>query len=290
VGPTLIRVRRLGFAPMELRFPVRAGVTDTVRLSLSRIVVQLATVEVREHPPCRSPGAPDSGKDSTLAQVYAQVRLNAQQFRTLSDAYPFMYDMEITHTRTLTDGREREDGREVARNFSKQEWRYRPGRVVERSTYRAGRTRRYGPLVFNIPTLVDFAEESFVRNHCFHNGGVVQVEDSALIRIDVVAAEKLRQPDVDGSIFLDPETFQIRRTVMRMSRMPSSSEVRGMTGLEVTTVFQEVLPSVPIIHHVQSIQRFDPRTRGLTHLAAHERQLLVGFAFLEGRPGGEKKP
>lgn len=289
-GPLAMRVRRLGYAPMELTFPVRARVTDTVRIVLNRIAVRLAAVEVREHPPCLNPGPPDPAKDSALATVFAQLRLNAQQFRTLSEAYPFVYEVEITRSRTLTNGEGRDDGKEVERRSSVRDWRYRPGQVVTRRSYRAGRTRRYGPLMFNLPTLLHFADDNFAKHHCFHNGGMVQVDDSLLVRIDLVASARIKEPDVDGSIYLDPQSFQIRRTELRMSRMPRSSDVRGMTGMEVTTVFRELLPSIPVVDRVSSVQRFDPRTRGVAHVTALEWQQLVGFAFVAGRPGEERKP
>lgn len=275
-----LRVRRLGFTPVEARVTVRPGAVDTVHVALQRVAVRIATVEVREHPPCREPGQRSIARDSLTAFVYAQLRENADQYRLLSRDYPFAYAMQIVRSQTDTGGRDVEVERETAPGRSEVAWTYAPGRIV-------GRYRR--ELMFNIPTLLDLADKRFVDNHCFHNGGLVEVGEEPLIRIDVVAAEKIRTPDVHGSMFLDPVTYQIRRTVFRLSRMPA---IRGMTDMEVATTFEEILPSIPVIRTISSIQRLDPAVKGVQIREARERQTLVAFSWVGRRPGQDaaRKP
>ncbi len=283
-GPLLIRVRRLGYAPTEVTFPIRGGATDTLRVQLNRVAIRLAAVAVREYPPCLQPGPPDATRDSMLATVFDQLRLNAQQFQTLSRQYPFVYVMDITYSMTSLNDEKRAYAEAYDRFSSSRGWRYRPGKVVTRSR----NSRSPTGLRFNIPQLPDFAEPAFIANHCFHGGGLVNGDDGRpWVRIDVVAAAKLKDPDVHGSMFLDPETFQIRKTVLRLSRVPN---VRGMTDLEVITVFWEILPSIPVIQHAWSLQRFDPGVSGVNLVAAHEEQALAAFTFLGARPGLERKP
>lgn len=287
-GPTRIQVRRLGYAPFEAIIPVREGATDSVRIVLDRIAVRLATVEVTEHPPCLTPGAPSLQKDSTLAAVYQQLQLNAEQLRTLSEAYPFQYMMEQRLSSTTRDGRTVDEGTFPLPMSSRSDWKYRVGQVVGYA--RAGRTRRIRQLEFRLPTLEELADREFIANHCFHYGGVVQGEDGPLVKVDFVAAEKIKAPDVHGSIFLDARNYQIRRSAIRLSRMPSSSMVRGMSALEVTIRFREVLPSIPIVQYVSSTQRFDPSVRGVEIVAAHEEQRLQSFRWLKRRPGDQAVP
>ena len=287
-GPTRIQVRRLGYAPFEATIPVRENATDSIRIVLDRIAVRLATVEVTEHPPCRTPGAPSLQRDSTLAAVYQQLQLNASQLRTLSEAYPFEYMMEQRLTSTTRTGRTVDEGTWPLPMSSRSNWKYRVGQVVGYA--RSGRTRRIRELVFRLPGLEEFADREFIANHCFHYGGVVQGEDGPLVKVDFVAAEKIKAPDVHGSMFLDAQNYQIRRSAIRLSRMPSSSMVRGMSALEVTIRFQEVLPSVPIVQYVSSTQRFDPSVRGVEIVAAHEEQTLQSFRWLKRRPGDQAVP
>lgn len=282
-GPLLIRVRRLGYTPMDVTFPVRAGAVDTLRIQLNRIAVRLASVAVRALPPCRHPGPPDAGADSVLAAVYEQLRLNAQQFQTLSDRHPFTYVMETIYSRTTLQGEWVVVDSAYERFYSVRGWSYKPGQVVTRSRDARGRSS----LRFNIPMLPDFADASFVANHCFHYGGLVDGDAGPLVRVDVVAAEKLKTPDVHGTMYLHPESFQVVRTELRLSRLPN---VRGTTDMEVVTVFHEILPSIPVIQHAWSIQRFDPKVRGVEVLASHEEQSLAAFDFLGPRPGEERKP
>lgn len=287
-GPTRLRVRRLGYAPFEVTIPVRADAADTVRIVLDRIAVRLATVDVREHPPCRTPGAPSLARDSGLTAVYEQLLLNAEQLRTLSNQYPFEYMMEQRLSSVGRDGRTVDEGTWPLSMSSRSTWRYRPGQVV--SYVRTGPRRRIRQLEFRLPTLIELADKTFIDNHCFHNGGMVAVDGDSLVRVDFVAAEKIKDPDVHGSIFLDAKSFQIRRSVMRLSRMPSSSMVRGMSALEVMVRFNEVLPSIPIVQFVSSVQRFDPQVRGVELAAAHEEQRLVSFTWLKRRPGDQRVP
>lgn len=286
-GPARLQIRRIGYAPFEATIPVRANATDSVRIVLDRVALRLATVQVTDHPPCLTPGAPSLQKDSTLAAVYQQLMLNAQQLRMLSDRYPFAYVMRQRLWSTTRNGRTVDEGTWPLPVSSKA-WDYRPGQVVSYTT--GGRARRTRQLEFRLPTLMELADREFIDNHCFHYGGTLVEADGPLVKVDFVAAETLREPDVHGSLFLDAETYQIRRSAMRLSKMPRSSMVRGMTALEVNVRFSEVLPSIPIMEYVSSTQRFDPSVRGVEILAANEEQVIQSFRWLKRRPGDQEKP
>ena len=280
-GSHLVQIRRLGYAPTEVTVAVRPGARDSVRIELTRIAVTLAPVQVRADPPCTAPGL-SAIKDSVLATVLTQLRMNGEQYRLLTEAYPFVYGHERIALSELKSGQTRTDLVDTVLIQSKNTWRYRPGHVLTRE----GRRGR-GSLFFNLPTLADFADPLFLDNHCFSDGGIDRVDDREFIRIDVVAWSRIKNPDVNGSIFLDPQNFQIRRSVLRLSRNP---KVNGMTGLEVTTLFQEALESVPIITQVYSVQTFDGRDRRRDFVASYEHHRLVIFRFLGTRPGDDARP
>ena len=275
-GSRVVQVRRLGYAPKDVTILVQAGARDSVRVELTRVALKLAAVQVRAEAACTTPGL--SGvKDSVLATVLTQLRMNGEQYRLLTETYPFVYGHERMFVSGLKTGDTRTDVIDTVLIQSKNVWRYRPGHVLTREG-----NRRRGKLFFNLPTLADFADPLFLDNHCFTDGGIDRVDDRELVRIDVVASSRIKNPDVNGSMFLDPQTFQIRRSVLRLSRNP---KVNGMTGLEVTTLFQEALESVPIITQIYSVQTFDARDRRRDFVAAYEHHRMVTFEFLGARPG-----
>ena len=121
--------------------------------------------------------------------------------------------------------------------------------------------------------------------------GRVEIVDGAnLFRIDFVASARLRDPDVDGAIYLDPVNFHIRRAFLHLSKIPKS--VHGLAGVEVTTVFGEIFPSVPLIAAVSSVNHFANNSdRADAPTQAIEEQRLIAVNFLKTRPGAEvKKP
>ena len=274
-GRLELRVRRLGFHPATLILHVLPDVTDTLRVELQRLAVALERVTVRAWPPCANPGPPDAAHDSTLAFVFEQLRLNAEQFKLLSRSYPYTYKM----SRTLTS-RLRETGK-LSLNYhgvmtlrSDTRREYKPGEVIR---------RRGRATVFLIPTLAELADDRFVRSHCYHYAGLDKVDSVDMVRIDVIASDSLEGPDVNGAMYLDPQNYQIRRTVFHLSRR--DRRTRHIADMRVTTDFGEVMPSIPIIVEVSSVQAMDPEVKG-DIIEAYEAQSLLDFAFRGKRPGG----
>lgn len=280
-GAFVMHVRRLGYAPSDLMLTVRAGAHDTLRIELTRVALTLAAVQVRADPTCTRPGL-RAVTDSTLRAVLTQLRMNGEQYRLLAERYPFVYSQERIVTSERKDGVTRIDEVDTIVVASKPAWRYRPGHILTRQG-----PRRRGELLFNIPTLLDFADSLFIENHCFANGGLDLIHDTELIRVDLYAWAEIKTPDVNGSIFLDPNTFQIRRSVLRLSRHP---KVRGLLDVEVTTVFQEAMTSIPIVAQVLGVQRFDTRDKRRGIVAGYEHHQLIGFQFVGTRPGDQLIP
>lgn len=281
-GPVQMRVRHLGYSPVDLSVVVHSGQTDTVRVALTHIAVRLTTMQVRAYPECKNPGIPKASSDSSFATVFDQLRQNADQYRLLTETYPFVYAVERTLSRVLVNGEARMDGIDTLVVGSNR-WTYKPGTIV----IRTGRARN-ASVMMNIPTLVNFADKSFLENHCFHNGGLETITGTDLLRVDFVAASRIKEPDVDGSMYLDPVTFQIRRSVLRLTKIPAG--LAGLVETEAVTIFGEVLPSIPVIADIASVNRFQANpNRPLAEATANERQRLLKVEFVKGMPGDDPK-
>jgi len=280
-GPVQLRVRHLGYLPVDLSAVVHAGRVDTIVVSLTHIAVRLTTMQVRAYPECKNPGVPKASSDSTFATVFDQLHQNAEQYRLLTDTYPFVYAVERTLSRVFVNGDKKTDGIDTLLIGSTR-WTYKPGTLV------IGGGRRAGPVMMNIPTLVNFADKSFLENHCFHNGGLETVDNIELLRVDFVAASRIKEPDVDGSMYLDPVTFQIRRSALRLTKIPAG--LAGLVETEAVTIFGEVLPSIPVVADIASVNRFRANpNRPQAEASANERQRLLRVQFTKGMPGEDPK-
>jgi hypothetical protein len=285
-GPLVLRVRHIGYSPVEVTVNVHAGGTDSVRVALSHIVVRLSAIQVHGEVECKEPGIPSAAVDSEFALVFDQLRQNADQYRLLSEAYPFRSYFERTSSHALVNGEMRIDAIDTVPLDSRGSWRYKPGGLITLGAGPPG----YRPQYVMVPTLVHFADQTFIDNHCFTNAGSETVEGLDLLRIDFTAAARIKDPDVNGSMYLDPKTFQIRRSVFRLSQVP-----RGVTGLretEATTWFTDIISSISMIAGVSSVNRMNTaRARSTAMAAAYEDQRLIRVEFLQGRPGEDvRKP
>jgi hypothetical protein len=277
LGPQLLKVRRLGYTPADITINVGTA-PDTVRVALARIATRLGAVTVRAYPACTNPGPPATveNADSALTVVFSQLRMNADQLRLLSDEYPFVSQIENSRFHKTTKGDIEFEQKISFLLQSNRLWRYRPGKVVT----------GHGHYIFNIPTLVHFADPRFVAEHCFHYAGVDTVDDVPVVRLDLVASQRLKEPDVDGSLYLDQETFQIRRSTLRLTRMPN---VRALRSFDVTTDFAELMESIPVIRRVFTIQRFDTTVKSREYDEVYEDVKLAGITFIGKKPGQERK-
>jgi hypothetical protein len=276
-GQYVIRVKRLGFTPVDVVVAVLPGVVDTVRIALNRVTVRLDRITVSAYPACTAPGPP-LASDTTLAAIYAQLVLNADQLRFMSEQYPFEYYLQVLKARTLKSGAQFSDDAYTKRYTSKTRPTYRAGDVLRRVD---------GSWVLQIPELQDVASSQFVNSHCWHYAGTDTIDGKQHFRVDVVAAENLRGVDVDGSFYVNAESFQIRRSIVHLSRR--AAEVPAVMYMETTTHFQEIFPSVPIIANVLVVQTIDPKARA-EYTESREIQSAHSYRFLSRTPGDSLTP
>lgn len=274
-GQVAVRVRRIGYQPKDTTVTVPAGATLSVTVTLTRVALRMIPIRVVALERCEHPGPPLEHVDAALATAFEQLRMNANQYLALVHAHPFTYFLRRSFGRIKRDNAriiEETDSIEIS---GVPKWTYAPGRVVIPSP------DRKGELFMHLPTMEVFADSVFIADHCFHNGGIERVDDGeSYFRIDFVPADSIRASDFEGSIYLDVESLIVRRTVLRLTRIP---RIRWLLGLEATTEFIEVAPSVPVIHRVYSRHIFD---RGAFYPEIFEEQTLVRINFLRSRPDG----
>jgi hypothetical protein len=280
LGATELLVRHLGYTPLRVSTAVRAGIVDTVHVALTKLAAQLGAVQVRASRVCTNPGPPKASVDPTFAALFDQLEQNADQYRLVSQEYPFVYDMERESSIRYVSGELVIQRIDTVRVNTGVKWKYAPGTVVERTE-----DPRNRQVVFNIPALIHFADPAFLANHCFFAGGRDTADGSAAVRIDFLAASRIKVPDVDGSMYIDPETYQIRRSILRLTRLPP--ETPEIASVSVVTEFRTVVPSISIVSSISSIHRLHAdTTRAVLPLTAYETQRLLGVVFLKTRPGG----
>jgi hypothetical protein len=246
---------------------------------MARVAVALNAVRVRAIGACVNPGPPKAAVDPAFAAVFEQLRLNADQYRLLATEYPFTYSVERASSIHYVGGDsivQRLDTIVIGTGI---DWHYTPGSIIAETDDPHNRQ-----VVFNLPALIHFAEPAFLANHCFANGGIDTVDGQRLIRIDFAAASRIKLPDVDGSMYLDPASYQIKRSVLRLTKIPEQTP--QIVAVEAVTDFREVLPSIPLIESIQSTHTLsaDP-TRPILPSSVHESQRLLRVMFLKGKPG-----
>jgi carboxypeptidase family protein len=270
----VLRVRHIGYAPKETDVTLGQGQTLDLRIELRRIAITLAGIRVEAAKQCVEPGPPRPEVDSALVVVFQQLEQNAQQYRLITTKYPFESTVHQYYSYNTTAGiapiREalslvRSDGRE----------HYEPGDVIVQH----GLARAVA-----IPSLAVFTNRAFIEAHCFRTGGLEEVDGQRLFRIDFQAAEKIDSPDLDGSMYLDPANFVIRRSVIRVSKL--SHGLDEFDSITVTSRFEEIFPGVPIVAEADGRSHYaKPRaSNGESLLAFAEHQRDVQVRFLRGVP------
>jgi len=244
-GAYRLLVRQVGFIPFDSAVTVSPA-TPPLRIALRRVAVQLAAVTVQTSRHCLQPGVPDSIVNPELAAVFEQLRLNAERYQLLLDQYPFRYVV----TRQLGDVRK--DGGETTRTDSlllrsNSRWPYAPGRVVTDDPVDG----RRGVRNVHLPGLADFADPAFQNNHCFHLVGLDSLDGQSVVRLDFKAAESLHQPDVNGTVYLDPVSYQVRNTTVTLTHLDRAAP--GVTSWVATATFRELRTNLIVIDRMSAL-------------------------------------
>lgn len=275
-GSYHLRVRHLGFAPRDTTIVVEStGPASPLVVRLERLTMRLTEVRVRGQKDCRDPGPPDPDTDPTLAVIFEQLRENADRWVLLAKQYPFTWQMERRFQ--FGEGPRAQSALpDTVVIRSDLAWGYAPGKVISEVMDHGMRTRQ-----LNIPGLRDLADTVFLKSHCFTYGGLETVDDSDYVRLDFRAASAIRGPDIDGSAYLDPGTYQLRRARVTLTKPEEAG--RNIEELSVTTWYGEIAPSIVILAATRAVTSFET-TRG--RIDRTETQKTVGVKFYGRVPPG----
>ncbi|MBI3568704.1 MAG: carboxypeptidase regulatory-like domain-containing protein [Gemmatimonadetes bacterium] len=275
-GTYRLHVTHLGYTPGDVSAVVpEDGTPPRVKVALTHLSVKLATVKVLAKPSCTNPGRPDPRYNPDLAAIVQQVRMNAEHYQLLADSFPFTYAVQRWHRMVKADSaRSAADIDTLHMRSDLHGWEYELGAMVERE--------RPGQYVMHLPELRDFAGIQFLNNHCFWYSGVDSTDDGKRIRIDFRADDQIKQPDVNGTIWLDATTYQIREADLELSKMVR--ELPEITAVRVKTYFGEVSPYIVIIQRVVGTNSLKHGWGPWATVASLEEQRMFGLNWMRGDP------
>jgi hypothetical protein len=252
-GAGTIRVRRVGFSPELIKVEIAAGRTESIRVELSPVAIQLAAVRV---------GASSCGgrarTDTALAPILEQVRASAERSDLFAKEYPYNLSMERVivnsgafyryvnnrNTRMEVDTLKRD----TVSISGWREWTYAPGTLIQPATTTVEGVKDK----MMVPLLSDFASPAFVQSHCFRFTGVVPFEGKRRIRIDFEPVRGTPTPDVWGSLYLDEFTFELERSTLNMERPSPLSPAWDTWDVVVNTTFDAIAPGHFAIRRIVS--------------------------------------
>lgn len=279
-GRYRLRARQIGFAPHDTVVDLSLSTPVTqVTLRLAALAVRLTDVTIRKPQKCTTPGV-DSADQPYLYGVIAAVRENALRELTLRQSYPFEYIVRDIKRASPVGGT---PGVRLAVDTLG----YRSDRMAP---YRVGETvftDRSDPLGaeerMRLPSPVDFADEAFMRSHCFDYG----YDDAGDYQLRFEPLATMAVPDVAGSVTLDTTTFVIRSVTVRLTR--AGEVATGFRHLEVHATYREVAPRVAVPLVITATQSYRTPDPDGEEYVATEMQQVHTFRYLSRVPAGAER-
>jgi hypothetical protein len=234
-GELRVHVRQIGFRYAERTFRRNAdsrAEEDTAVVALGRLGFALPQVVVRAERNCKEPVDPSSA--ALTAASMELLRFGAQQFDNFRRTYPFDFTLE-QRTTGASSAMVRPRPRVQVDTLASMAWgdRYVPGKVV---TPR-GRDEYFVPLLF----VSALADSTFWELHCFVARGVESRDGRRLIRLDFTPTLDVRDPDWEGSAWLDSARSVLARVDFRLTNLHSMIGPQRFGGY---TVFSTPTPYI----------------------------------------------
>lgn len=274
-GRLTLRFRHIGFAPRDTAVELRAGDTLRFDVALTRLAIRLDAMHVTAA--CTT--NQDAAANGALADLFEQVRQNAEQYRLLVRSHPFTRRMSVAEIIRTDDGKFTLGSLEALILDSDVERGYKPGNVFRRSP---GRNR---DLVVALPELPDFADSLFIAKHCFAYGGDTTVDSVKLIRVAFSPVTDLKDPDLSGVILLRADGYAIWGVDQVTTGVPKNiaSEI---SAIRAVTRFQDILPGIAVISTVESFLAPGPhRVKSEPKVVSRgEIQMMVELKWKNGPP------
>ncbi|MFN2604328.1 MAG: carboxypeptidase-like regulatory domain-containing protein [Gemmatimonadaceae bacterium] len=282
-GSYHLRVKELGFAAVDTLIVLSAETAlQNLTVVLRPIAFNIATVTIKVTRACVDPEDTTS-VDSDFHTILAELRKNAERERLLVSSYPFEYRIAKWFDSSDPAVLRRSSGTDTVTYRSDERPHYSPGKLIREDPAIQAPNNR----VMMVPGLEDLGDPAFLRTHCFIYAGS-QIDSGVVVhKIDFRPNQRLHAPDVEGSAFLDGDSFVIRRAIFRITR---PNQLRPpVIDLQFTTIYREILPGVTVIGDVRSEQSVRPQFSSLRTVLLTERQRLLDVRFLKGLPGESVK-
>ena len=228
-GELHVRVRQIGFRYADRVFRRDASRTgeDTAVVALVRIGFALPQVTVRAERHCKE--SVDASQAPLTQASMELLRFGAEQFENFRRAYPFDFTLEQRTAAAVPSGASRGNARLKVDTIASITWgdRYTPGKVVMQQ----GRDEYFVPLLF----VSALADSAFWDLHCFVARGVESRDGRRLIRLDFAPTLDVRDPDWEGSAWLDSARSVLARVDFRLTNLRSTVGPQRFEGYTVFT-------------------------------------------------------
>ena len=238
-GEVRLRFRRIGFTPTDTAFTVAAGDTARIWIEMTRLVIPLPAVVVNGKCTDRTPF---DEKPGFLAQLFEQVKQNAERMRLLAKERPFVFQ-----TVSVGGLRDRENKIIGAAEYDTVERAPLPSKpYVPKGVLYRGVFRGKAVWAIQLPELPHLADTAFTNNHCFWYAGQERLGADSVIRVDFEPVPWLaKEVDLEGSIFLRVDGYQLVGLHTRVNRIPSFNRV--LLAYTNNARFNEIVSGVPVL-------------------------------------------
>ena len=270
-GEVRLRFRHIGFAPKDTALVVGANDTAQIRIEMTRLALALPTVVVDGTCTDRTPF---EERPAVLAALFDQVVQNAERLRLLARDRPFA--IEVTNTRGIQGRGSGLSTDTIVRGPLPQEG-YAPRRIL-----RPFGGRRLGGVM--LPELADIADTAFTNNHCFWYAGQERFDSDSVVRVDFDPVPWLaREVDLEGSIFVGVDGYQLVGMITRLNRMPREWE-RTLQGYGTRARFDELVSGVPVLADFEITNTF----RDSPVPTVVQRSRVIGVRWLPSPPAATR--
>jgi hypothetical protein len=235
-GELRVRIRQLGFRYVERTFHRGTSATateDTAVVAMVHSGWALPQVVVRAERRCRESGDPSH---VALTQSSMELlRLGADQFENFRRSYPFDLTLETRTVLGSPPGRLASSRSVRVDTMPSAQWgdRYTAGKVLQPR----GRNEYFVPLLF----VSALADSAFWSRHCFEARGVESRDGRRLIRLDFNPMLDVREPEWEGSAWLDSARSVLARVDFRLTNLRGAE---GPQRFEGYTIFSTPTPYI----------------------------------------------
>jgi carboxypeptidase-like protein len=250
-GEIRLRFKRIGFVPKDTVLTLAGNDTARIRIEMTRLAILLPAMVVNGK--CTD-GAPFEEKPVVLAELFDQVKQNAEQLRLLTRARPFVLKTIRVRGYRARDNRIAATRIDTIVRPPMPEEAYAPRRVLAR-----GEGVDAGLWLVKLPELSDFADTAFMNSHCLQYAGQTRFESDSVIQVDFEPVPWLNKDiDIAGSIYLRVDGYQLVALVVRLNRIPS--QFRDLREFSVRARFTEFVAGVPVLSDWELTNTFRNRS------------------------------